>query len=115
MHAYMLHLKAEWRMHVEHQRNIAFTSSYDGAPSVAEYVPEVFSSSARRRNNPRVARIGAAPRLTRATPSFSSSGMEGDPGPARIFTGHCRSRTNWAMTWESRTPGTKTQSAPASR
>src|SRR5580698_6445745 len=77
LHSNMVHLYA----------SIWFTSLCAGAPSRARYVPDVFNSSANRPRRPRVARMGAEPRLTRATPSFSSSPMEGEPGPARMFNG----------------------------
>src|SRR3989442_10979349 len=71
---------------------IRFTSAWEGAPSIVRYVPELFSSSAILRSKPRVARIGAEPRLTRATPNFSSSGIEGELGPPRIFLDAARQR-----------------------
>src|ERR1039458_1687633 len=73
--------------------SILFTSAYGMASASTPQVPADFSSSAARRSRPSVARINPDPTLRRATPSFSSSAIEGAPGTARMFRGHSTALT----------------------
>lgn len=79
------------------------------------YVPEESSSSAALLVKAITARIRPEPTLTRATPSFASSGIVGTSRPARILIGPDVSLTTVAITLALPRPGTKMQSAPAFR
>src|SRR5260221_13799475 len=59
------------------------------------------------------ARMGPEPRLTRATPRACSSSIEGDPGPARIFSGHRTSATSLLIVSTSPRPSLNTHPAQA--
>ncbi len=94
-----------------------FTSACVGtaSPPSAVNVPGPRSSTTMRRSRPRVARMAPDPRLSRRTPSASSSGTAGQPAPPRTLSGPPSARTSVAIVSRSVTPGTNRQSAPASR
>ena len=60
-------------------------------------------------------RAGPEPTVTRRTPSAASSDVGGEDGPASTFSGPEITRARAEIVPASVTPGTKTQSAPASR
>src|SRR5260370_41639325 len=83
------------------------------APSnTDEYVPFSSSSLPMRRTNPSVDRITPEPMLARRTPSFSRSGIGGDPDVTQTLNGPPTTVTQFPHSPPSLTPGPDTPSAP---